>query len=97
MQNPSKYGFKLKANQFYAPLQYTEVSVTSTIDDLPSWAQQHGTTYAMLREYNPWIRAKSLPVTAGKSYTIKLPKKYSLSHSANTVTKNHLYKSRWAE
>ncbi len=97
MENPSKYGFKLKANQFYAPLQYTEVSVTSTIDDLPSWAQQHGTTYAMLREYNPWIRAKSLPVTAGKSYTIKLPKKDSLSHSANTVTENHLYNSRWAE
>ena len=97
MENPSKYGFKLKANQFYAPLQYTEVTVSSTIVDLPAWAQQNGTTYAMLREYNPWLRAKSLPVTAGKSYTIKLPKKSSLSRSANTLTRNHLYNPSWAE
>ena len=97
MENPSKYGFILKASQFYAPIKYTEVTVNSTIDDLPAWAQQQGTTYAMLREYNPWLRAKSLPVTAGKSYTIKIPKKESLSRSANTIQKQHLYNPRWAE
>lgn len=97
MENPSKYGFKLKADQFYAPLAYDEVTVTSSIDDLPAWAQSKGTTYAMLREYNPWIRAKSLPVAAGKSYKIKIPKKESMSHSSNTLTKKHLYNPRWAD
>ena len=97
MENPSKYGFHLKPDQFYPQLDYTEVNVSSTIDDLAAWAKSHGTTYALLREFNPWIRAKSLPVTAGKTYTIKVPKPESLSRSANPLTKKHLYNPRWAD
>lgn len=97
MENPSKYGFNLLADQFYTPEAYTEVTVTSTIDNLPQWAIDHGTTYAMLREYNPWIRAKSLPVTGGKSYKIKLPKKEALSKSANKLSKKDLYNPNWVK
>lgn len=97
MENPGKYGYKLKADQFYAPLEYDEVTVSSTIEDLPGWAQSKGTTYALLREYNPWIRGKKLPVTAGKSYTIKIPKKESLSKSGNTLTRKHLYNPAWVD
>lgn len=97
MENPSKYGFHLRADQFYPQLDYTEVNVSSTIDDLAAWAQRHDTTYAMLREFNPWLRAKSLPVAAGKSYSIKVPKPESLSRSANPLTKKHLYNPRWAD
>lgn len=97
MENPSKYGFHLRADQFYQPLDYTEVNVTSTIDDLPAWAQSHGTTYAMLREFNPWLRAKSLPVTGSKTYTIKVPKPEGLSRSASPLTKQHLYNPHWAD
>ncbi len=97
MENPAKYGFHLLANQFYAPQEYSTVTVSSTIDNLPQWALDHGTTYAMLREYNPWLRAKSLPVTGGKSYTIKIPKKESLSKSANPITKKALYNPDWVK
>lgn len=97
LENPSKYGFNILADQFYAPMQYTEETVTETIDDLPQWARDHGTTYAMLREYNPWLRAKSLPVTAGKTYKIKIPKKSSLSKSANSITKASLYNPNWVK
>lgn len=97
LENPSKYGFNILADQFYAPMQYTEETVTETIDDLPQWALDHGTTYAMLREYNPWLRAKSLPVTADKTYKIKIPKKSSLSKSANPITKASLYNPNWVK
>lgn len=97
MENPAKYGFNLLADQFYAPVQYTVETVTETIDDLPQWALDHGTTYAMLREYNPWLRAKSLPVTGGKTYKIKVPKKSSLSKSANPLTKATLYNPNWVK
>lgn len=97
MENPSKYGFNLLADQFYTPEEYTETTVTSTIDNLPQWALDHGTTYAMLREYNPWLRAKSLPVTGGKSYKIKLPTKKALSKSANKLTKKDLYNPNWVK
>ena len=97
MENPAKYGFHLLADQFYAPLEYTEETVSSTIDSLPQWAADHGTTYAMLREYNPWLRAKSLPVSPGKTYTIKVPKKSSLSKSGNPITKQSLHNPNWVQ
>ena len=97
MQNPGKYGYRLKPDQFYAQLRYTEVTVDSTLDDLPSWAVSQGTTYALLREYNPWIRGKKLPVAAGKTYTIKIPKKESLSKSGNTLTKQQLCNQNWTD
>jgi len=97
MENPGKYGFHLLADQFYAPMEYTVEEVTSTIDNLPQWAISHGTTYAMLREFNPWLRAKSLPVTAGKIYRIKIPKQSSLSKSANPLTKKSLYNPDWVK
>lgn len=96
MENPQKYGYNLRADQFYAPLAYTVETVTSSIDNLPQWAQNNGTTYAMLREFNPWIRAKSLPVTDGKSYDIKVPKRTWMSKTGTHLTKNTLYNHNWA-
>lgn len=96
MENPAKYGFRLTPDQFYTPLLYTTETVTSTIDNLPQWAKDHGTDYGMLREFNPWIRAKSLPVATGKSYQIKIPKKLWLSKSAQKLTKHQLYNPDWS-
>lgn len=96
MENPAKYGFRLRADQFYTPYDYRTVKVTSSIDDLPSWARQQGTTYAMLRELNPWLRAKSLPVKEGKSYEIKIPSKKWMSKSADRMTADRLYNPGWA-
>ncbi len=95
MENPVKYGYNILADQFYTPLSYTEETVTASIDNLPQWAIDHGITYAQLREYNPWIRAKKLPVANGQSYVIKIPQKESLSKSANKLSKKHLYNPHW--
>lgn len=81
ISNPEKYGYKLHHDQYYPQWQYDEVTVSTPIDDLPAWAISHGTTYAMLRELNPWLRAKSLPNKTGKEYVIKIPRPDSLSHT----------------
>lgn len=78
MENPEKYGFHLERHQLYPPYEYKEIDVNSPIEDLPTWAKEQGTTYAMLREFNPWLRAKSLPNASGKTYTIRIPLKGSL-------------------
>lgn len=96
IENPKKYGFHLLADQFYAPYNAEPVTVTETIDDLPTWAKEHGTNYSMLRELNPWLRSKTLPVAAGKSYTIKVPKG-SLKKSDHKLTKKLLYNPNWVE
>ena len=97
MENPAKYGYNLRPEQFYPPQVYTVETVTETIDNLPQWAKDHGTTYALLREYNPWLRSKSLPVTGGRTYEIKIPVRSSLSKSATHITRDKLYNPRWAQ
>lgn len=74
MSNPELFGFDLANDDLYAP--YTnmkEVQVTSTIPDLVAYAQAQGTTYRLLRYYNPWIIDRDLPVKPGKTYTLFLP------------------------
>lgn len=91
MENPVRYGFRLKANQLYQPVKYETVTVDTPVSDWPSWAQKHGINYYLLREANPWIRARSLPNKNGKSYTVKIPVRDSLYRSKNeckTYNKN---------
>ena len=74
MEDPADFGFVLNSSQLYFPIETTTVEVTETIEDLPAWAEKHGTSYQWLKELNPWIRSKNLPDKSGKKYIIKLPK-----------------------
>ncbi len=92
MENPTKYGFHLKAHQLYQPLDFTTVEVSTPVADWPTWAEEHGITYSQLREANPWIRAKSLPNKSSKTYKVKIPKKDSLYRSKAGI---HVYNTNW--
>ncbi|MCM1532740.1 MAG: lytic transglycosylase domain-containing protein [Ruminococcus flavefaciens] len=92
MENPSKYGFNLLRNQLYFPMEYDTVEVKEAVADWPSWAEKYGISYAILREANPWIRAKSLPNRSGKTYKVKIPRKSSLSRSTTPVK---VYNNNW--
>lgn len=85
MENPKKYGFQLTDRQLYQPHEYTIETVSSAVEDWPSWAQQRGIDYATLREYNPWIRDKKLTNKAGKNYTVRIPTKNSRLRSKQTL------------
>lgn len=86
MENPGKYGFNLTADQLYYPAEYETVKVNTAVTDWPTWAKEHGISYQLLREHNPWIRAKSLPNKTGKTYEVKIPTKDSLSRSKQKKT-----------
>lgn len=79
MENPSAYGFNLRASQLYMPVECEEVEVAGPVGDWAAWAEKHDVSYAQLREENPWIRAKSLANKAGKTYKVLVPKVESLS------------------
>lgn len=75
VQHPRKYGFYLELEEMYAPLNdYREVEVTESIEKLGAFAKEHGTTYRMLKLYNPWLRTYKLPNSSGKTYLIKVPR-----------------------
>lgn len=94
LEHPSKYGYRLKADQFYQPIEYDTVEVSSPVENWCDWAKEHGINYMQLRNANPWIRAKSLPNKEGKTYRINIPKEESLNRSSQ---KKNIYNHNWIE
>jgi len=77
-ENPQRYGFMMQAAHLHAPIEFTEVVVRQTIPDLVVFAQEHGISFAHLRYFNPWLRSRRLPVSAGQSFTILIPTRESM-------------------
>ncbi|MBK9151878.1 MAG: lytic transglycosylase domain-containing protein [Saprospiraceae bacterium] len=74
LANPDDFGYYLEDEHKYENnTKLKEITVDQTITDLADFAHQHGTTYRMLKYYNPWLLTNKLTVTNGKSYVIKLP------------------------
>lgn len=71
--NPEAFGFRLKSSDLYPQIHYRTVKVSETITDLARFAKSQGTTYALLKNLNPWLRNTSLPCKNGKEYIIMLP------------------------
>lgn len=77
-ENPQQYGFVIKPEQLYKPISFKEVTVTSSIPDLASFARSHGITYAQLKDFNSWLRSTKLTVPSGRRYTLLIPVKEDL-------------------
>lgn len=74
MQNPRNFGFYLDEEDAYIPLtDYDIVEVTGSIENLGDFANEHGTTYRMLKVYNPWLISSRLTNPSRKTYQIKVP------------------------
>ncbi len=73
MENPEKYGFFIEDNEYYDTPETKTIEVSESIDNLKSFAIEHGTNYKTIKLLNPWIRSSKLP--KGKNpYQIKIPK-----------------------
>ncbi len=88
-ENPQKYGFILKANQLYKPIEFNKIDVTYDIPDLASFARQHGVTYAQLKDFNSWLRDRKLINKTGKTYTLYIPTKESMLYVPHEKIKVH--------
>lgn len=78
LQFPEKYGFDIKDEEKYKPLEYTELNLDSSVTDLADYAGQLGINYFILKMYNPWLRDNYLSNKTKKAYTIRLPKEGSI-------------------
>lgn len=87
-ENPYKYGFVLRADDLYKPIECEEVTVTSDIGDLSDFATKRGITYADLKRFNPWLRDRKLD-TLGKTYVLQIPKESDMYYKTpNTKVHN---------
>ncbi len=85
MQHPQDYGYTVRRCDTYPELPYTEVELSGKDVDLVQFAVDNGTTYKMLRTYNPWITTDKLKNKADKTYKVRIPTKKGTEY--NTITR----------
>ena len=83
--DPTQFGFKLKATDLYMPIPYKEVEVTTGILNLASWAKEQGTTYALLKNLNPWLRDTSLQNMSKRTYILRIPVKEKMHYNPQEI------------
>jgi membrane-bound lytic murein transglycosylase D len=74
MKDPRKFGFYIEAQDGYTVLDYTEIEVNTSIENLGDFAQKHGVSYRDIKVYNPWLISSKLTNSSRKAYRIKIPK-----------------------
>ena len=75
MKTPEAFGFYLTEEDGYKPLSnFKTVEVSSAIPNLAAFAKEQGTTYRLLKVFNPWLIADKLTNSGKKTYQIKIPK-----------------------
>ena len=74
LREPAAFGYEIDPAGYYPALDnYRTVIVDKTIANLGDFAKQQGTTYRLLKVYNPWLVSGSLTVRAGNSYDVRVP------------------------
>lgn len=74
INDPLSFGFNIPLEERYPVLKnYHTIEVDSTISNLGSFAQDNGTSYRMLKIYNPWLRSTELTIK-NNTYQIKIPR-----------------------
>ena len=84
-QDPTRFGFELKASDLYQPIPYREIIIDFEISNLAQWALEHGTTYALLKLMNPWLRQDFLQNKSRRTYILKIAKEDNLRHYPERV------------
>ena len=88
-EQPQQYGFVIKAEHLYKPMEFNRVQVNKPIPDLVSFAKQHNITYAHLKDFNSWLRSTNLNNSSGKTYTILIPTQDDLYYRKGEKPKVH--------
>lgn len=73
VENPVKYGFKIKPQHLYQPEKLRYVEINETIKDLIQFSKEQGINYKLLKRHNPWLRDDRLTIKKGKTYKISIP------------------------
>jgi len=76
ISRPTDFGFQLTKQDLYQPLDRFEVqAIDHSISNLGAFAREHGTSYRLLKVYNPWLLNSRLSNPRKKTYEIKIPKR----------------------
>lgn len=73
-EHPEQFGFNVPENERYRYRKPRKVvAVETPVESLIDFAEQNGTSYAALKNANPWLRDTLLTNKSGKRYEIIIP------------------------
>ena len=73
-ENPAVFGFDVTPADMYPYIPpRTVVTVSGPVPSLVDFAEEHGVTYAALKEANLWLRSDKLTNKSGRTYRIAIP------------------------
>ena len=73
-ENPFLFGFSFKREDLYPYIPIKEqVKITDPVEDLVSFAEDHGISYADLKRANLWLRETKLNNKSHRTYYIDIP------------------------
>ena len=73
-EDPSAFGFDIGREDMYPYIPPRKiVTVSGQIPSLVDFAEEHGTTYKLLKEANLWLRSDKLTNKSGRTYSIAIP------------------------
>jgi len=76
LKDPEHFGFYVAEDQLYPQMDdYYTVHIDGPVPSLADLAAQHGTSYRLLKVYNPWLVGSSVTNKSAKRYEIRIPKK----------------------
>ena len=93
LENPRKYGFRIKKEQLYMHYVSKDTVVTGKVPNWVDFAKNQGISYYDLKTYNLWIRNDSLENAGGKAYKVSVPLKESLYFNKDKIT---VHQKNWA-
>lgn len=88
MQNPKSFGYQFMHDDFYPTIRTKEIVIKDSVGNWASWANNNGINYAVLKDYNMWLRDRKLTNSSKKTYTILVPEKTDLIYN-NAKIKIH--------
>lgn len=74
VKNPNDFGYYLEESDKYIPHpKLKTITINQSISSLADFAHENGTTYRLLKYYNPWLINNKLTVLPGKEYIVRIP------------------------
>jgi len=73
LENPEKYNFYIDKDDIYPSIPTQEVEITGSVDNFAEYAGEHGLSYKVFKDFNPWLRENKLTYSGKKRYWVKIP------------------------
>ena len=73
LENPEKYNFYIPDKEKYPIIPTKEVEIKGSVANFADFAEQHGVSYKLLKDFNPWLRDTKLTYSGKRQYWVKIP------------------------